>query len=97
MAQGRMIRLVAAAFFIFSFSWLGGCIHPCLALAEEICECEESESEIEACKRRARNIFDQAPAEETGEAKEECARLLETCDCTFIATEEGKRACGIAR
>ncbi len=95
MEWSRPLALMATV-LLLALLVMGGCVHPCLALAEEICECEETETEREACKRRARNLFDQAPSADVDEAKATCVELLDRCDCSYIATEEGKRACGLA-
>jgi hypothetical protein len=74
-----------------------GCVHPCLALAEEICECEETEAAREDCKRRARDAYESTRKAELDAARSECSALLDRCDCAFVDTEEGKQACGLAR
>ena len=89
-------RVIGTLLILMLLAASGGCVHPCLALAEEMCECEETEGEREVCKRQARRIFDQAPSSDTKEARATCSELLSVCDCEKIATERGKRECGLA-
>lgn len=92
-SRSFFIVFVAALALLFG----SGCVHPCLALAEELCECEETETEREACKTRARQAFESVRKPELDEARAECSARLDRCDCAYVDTEEGKQDCGLAR
>ncbi len=97
--KSRHITYLIPAVLLCAVLLVGGsgCIHPCLALAEEICECEGTEAEREACKRQAQRDFEQARGVDTDAARDLCGELLNRCDCAYIDTEQGKRDCGLAR
>ena len=90
-------RLAFAAGVLLLLLSAGGCTHPCLALAEKLCECEATQLEVEQCKRRQREAFDNTRQSELDAQAEVCSEKLDTCDCAHVDTEEGKRACGLAR
>lgn len=84
------IALVASALLS-----LTGCKGACRELSEKLCECATSSVEREFCLQRVsneQNRFEPNAAEEAV-----CEERLEACDCHTTATEEGKRACGLAR
>ncbi|RMG17787.1 MAG: hypothetical protein D6729_08225 [Deltaproteobacteria bacterium] len=89
------LRLVVALLLLT----LGGlsCTHPCLALAEKLCECEKTQLEVEQCKRRQREAFANTRQSLLDAQAATCSERLDTCDCERVDTEEGKRACGLAR
>ncbi|MDF1563915.1 MAG: hypothetical protein P1V51_12780 [Deltaproteobacteria bacterium] len=96
-----MMRRLSFLLSILALTALGlaaaGCTHPCLKLAEQICECEPGEIEKEACEREMKSAYDSARVNELKAQADTCTELLDTCDCTRLDTEEGRQACGLAR
>jgi hypothetical protein len=90
-----MRRTAAIALLSSALLALSGCKGPCRALSEQLCDCAQNSLEKEACLQRTAN--EQSRFEPTAEEEAVCEQRLEECDCHTIDTEEGKRACGLAR
>lgn len=81
---------------------LTGCKSPCRELSELRCACTEPFLR-ESCIRAV--ATDEANVEPTGEEFALCEQKLRTCPinpedpstCEALETDEGKRACGLAR
>jgi hypothetical protein len=73
---------------------LAGCSSPCRELSEKLCDCLKP-VEREECQRTAAN--EERRLEPTAEDEMVCEEKLETCTCEALETDEGKRACGLAR
>ena len=72
-----------------------GCKGSCRQLAEKLCECEPNTSDRESCLQRVSQRSSAVTVDANDEAV--CETLIEGCDCNTIDTEEGKKACGLAR
>ena len=73
-----------------------GCGDACLDLANRICNCLPDDGTRAECNRRAKDSEATFPV--TQQDRNFCQHQLDTkaCDCTQLATPEGKAACGIA-
>ena len=69
-----------------------GCDGPCRALAEQVCQCEPSARERNACNVK----LDQADSRDDPTPEEEalCSELLDTCTCDALA-QDNLAACGL--
>jgi hypothetical protein len=76
-------------------STLLACRDPCRQLAERLCQCQETSVAETACKQQVSQ--DEGRQQLTDQDQQVCADLLPGCDCHTIHTDEGKRACGLAR
>lgn len=90
MRRTLSLALVSSALFA-----LAGCKGPCRELSEKLCECAASTVERDFCLQRVAN--EQARFEPTPNEEAVCEERVEKCDCHTIDTDEGKRACGLAR
>lgn len=90
-----MRRTAAIALVSSALLALAGCKGPCRELSEKLCDCAVNSYEKDACLQRTAN--EQSRFEPTVEEEDVCEQRLEQCDCHTIDTEEGKRACGLAR
>lgn len=86
---------LTAAVLCASLSGLTACKTTCRELSEKLCECALNSVEKQACQQRAAD--EEARVEPTAEDEIACEAKLEACDCRAIETEEGKKACGLAR
>ena len=73
---------------------LPGCEDSCVQLSREVCDCEPTELDQQACRQRVDiNTADSAPSTAQLEC---CEGLLDTCTCKKL--ENGDlAACGLAR
>ena len=73
-----------------------GCGDACLDLAGRICNCLPDDGTRAECNRRAKDSEANFPV--TAQDRAYCQHQLDTnaCDCTQLATPEGKASCGIA-
>ena len=73
-----------------------GCGDACLDLAGRICNCLPDDGTRAECNRRAKDSEANFPV--TQQDRTYCQHQIDTnaCDCTQLATPEGKAACGIA-
>jgi hypothetical protein len=73
-----------------------GCGDACLDLAGRICNCLPDDGTRAQCNRRASDSEAIFPV--TAQDRSYCQHQLDTgaCDCTKLATPEGKASCGIA-
>ncbi|TMB31898.1 MAG: hypothetical protein E6J61_08520 [Deltaproteobacteria bacterium] len=73
-----------------------GCGDACLDLAGRICNCLPDDGTRAECNRRAKDSESTFPV--TAQDRAYCQHQLDTnaCDCTQLATPEGKASCGIA-
>ncbi len=90
MLSQRMLSVLA---FAASAAASGACDDPCLALTRDLCYCERTEFDQQACVRRIEAVSVPTPTE----AEEDCCiRLQETCNCDDLAAGN-LAACGIAQ
>jgi hypothetical protein len=97
-----MRRSAALVLLASTLLALTGCKSPCRELSELRCACAEP-FQRESCIRSV--AIDEANVEPTGEDLALCEQKLETCPinpedrstCEALETDEGKRACGLAR
>ncbi|WP_223642311.1 hypothetical protein [Corallococcus sp. EGB] len=87
--------LLTAAVLCASLSGLTACKTACRELSEKLCECALNSVEKQACQQRAAE--EEGRVEPTAEDEMVCEAKLDGCDCRAIETEEGKKACGLAR
>lgn len=74
---------------------LGACQDPCVALAERICNCEQTAVERLTC-RRNRVLNQQARIEISDEDRTVCTAALDTCTCAAIDRND-LGSCGFTR
>ena len=76
--------------------FVAGCGDACLDLAGRICNCLPDDGTRAQCNRRAKDSETNFPV--TQQDRTYCQHQIDTnaCDCTKLATPEGKAACGIA-
>lgn len=91
------LRRLAVALVVFLTLAGIGCTHPCLQLAEKLCECEANVLDRENCKRIMKSAYDRTRADDLKASAETCGEQEKVCDCEVVATEDGKKACGLAR
>jgi hypothetical protein len=92
-----MRRLVALA----ALALASACTQPCQELANRLCRCSGGGSARDACERGAEDRLNDVGA---GDSKQnQCEGFLDTCHapqgadfCEWLATTDGKVACGIA-
>ncbi len=89
----RLPAVLAASVLCLLFA--GGCKNKCLELAQKICECEPTSTLRDNCNQQASQQGSQVVV--TPEDEQNCAELLDKCDCHNLDTAEGKLACGMAR
>ena len=70
-----------------------GCDDPCLALTRDLCMCERTEFEQQACVQRIEAVSVPAP---TAIEEDCCIALQESCTCDELA-EGNLAACGVAQ
>ncbi|OGQ77681.1 MAG: hypothetical protein A2289_06350 [Deltaproteobacteria bacterium RIFOXYA12_FULL_58_15] len=70
------------------------CDDPCLELSRDICRCERTEYDQQACIQRVEAVA--LEAEPTGGEEECCAQLRESCTCDGLAAGD-LAACGLAQ
>jgi hypothetical protein len=87
--------LLTAAVLCASLSGLTACKGACRELSEKLCECALNSVEKQNCQQRARD--EESRVEPTAENEAVCEERIAGCDCRVIETEEGKKACGLAR
>jgi hypothetical protein len=87
--------LLTAALLCSTLSGLAGCKGACRELAEKLCDCAANSVERELCLRRAAQ--EENRVEPTAEDELVCEQKIAGCDCRQLETDEGKRACGLAR
>ena len=78
-----------------------GCTSPCQELGDRLCKCGPTGVSNETCKRQVSNAVDSADPTNAEEAA--CSGYLDTCGapaganfCDWVATADGKAACGLA-
>lgn len=86
---------LTATLLCATLSGLTACKGACRELSEKLCECAVNSVEQQSCEQRAAQ--EEGRVEPTAEDEEVCEQRLEGCDCRAIETDEGKRACGLAR
>jgi len=81
---------------MFTLTFAAGCGDACLDLAGRICNCLPDDGTRAACNRRASDSEATFPV--TSQDRAYCQHQIDTkaCDCTKLATPEGKAGCGIA-
>jgi len=91
--QVKVLPLIACMLTVILAT---GCGDACLDLAGRICNCLPDDGTRAACNRRAKDSEQVFPV--TAQDRAYCQHQLDTnaCDCTRLATPEGKAACGIA-
>jgi len=87
-------RLLAAALLAATALFAGACSSDCEELAEKICACEPTRTQVDACKRRAAER--ESKTDPGASAQERCASLVDSCNCHALGTAAGDRACGLA-
>jgi hypothetical protein len=97
----RRLLLIAAVTVLAA-----GCTGPCQELGDRLCKCGLSGTTTETCKRQVSNsvgtsIFDNSGPTNAQEAA--CSDYLDSCNapagasfCDWVATSDGKAACGLA-
>ncbi len=82
---------------LVTLPFLTGCKGPCRELSEQLCGCETGTVLRQQCEQRAQDL--ESRVDPTAEQEATCQRLLDEgkCDCNQVDTEEGKKACGLAR
>ena len=78
---------------LFTLCVLFSCEDPCVALAKDVCRCEEQETEQKSC---IQNVEDEAGGKDLSQSEQDlCESLLDTCTCD--ALDQGEYAlCGMA-
>ncbi len=74
---------------------LWGCSSPCVQLADQICACQNTQTDRNNCNSQESARSDQVNP--TSQQEAACSALLNKCDCHTLDTPEGKRNCGLAR
>jgi len=96
--MASVARKLSLSALLLGLAFAGsGCTHPCLALAEKLCDCQGNQLEVEQCKQQQRRLYDQARQSDLDAAAPVCAERLDTCDCSDLTTEAGKQACGLSQ
>jgi hypothetical protein len=81
--------------FIVVMISVAGCKSYCRQLSEKQCECSATSTERTTCLTLAANK--ETGVTLTAADEDACEALLPKCDCTLVATSEGKVNCGLAR
>jgi hypothetical protein len=87
-----MLRLLIALAAAVAFC---ACTSPCLQLAGKICDCQSTSTLRDTCNQQANDTKSQVSV--TGDDDVRCQKLLTSCDCHALDTEQGKIECGLAR
>jgi hypothetical protein len=89
----KVLPLLACMFTVI---FAAGCGDACLDLAGRICNCLPDDGTRSECNRRASDSETNFPV--TAQDRTYCQHQLDTkaCDCTKLATPEGRAGCGIA-
>jgi hypothetical protein len=91
-------------FVFLSFVFLGtACTEPCLQLAYNVCQCQNTSFAVSQCKTNAQSS--ESRAQPNSQSQEICQQLLAGCNptgpsdplCGELGTPAGKEACGVAR
>jgi hypothetical protein len=81
---------------MLTLSLTAGCGDACLNLASQICLCYPDDGTRAACNKRAADSEAFFPVGPNNQAY--CQHQIDThaCDCTKLATPEGKQGCGMS-
>lgn len=92
-----MPRALAFLVLPLLLATLNGCKGPCRELSEKLCDCQQlSPQQKTNCKSRVGQRESQIDLDSADETV--CEGYLGTCGgCNTLETDEGKRACGLAR
>jgi hypothetical protein len=92
----KIVKLLRLLGCVFTVTFAAGCGDSCLDLASKICNCLPDDGTRAECNRRASDSESVFPV--TSQDQAYCQHQIDTnaCDCTKLATAEGKAACGVA-
>ena len=91
----RALLLIAAV-----AGFAAGCSKPCQDLGDRICKCQPTGTSTDDCKKQVSNVV--SSVDPTKDQDALCSDLLDSCHapgvdfCEWLATAEGKAACGLA-
>jgi hypothetical protein len=87
------LRLLAC---VVTLTFAAACGDACLDLAEQVCNCLPDDGTRSLCNSRASDSEQIFPV--TSQDRAFCQKQIDAhaCDCTKLATDEGKVGCGIA-
>jgi hypothetical protein len=91
----RVVKLLPVFACVLTLTLAAGCGDPCRDLASQVCECFPDDGTRTICNQRAKDAESVFPLSE--DDKQYCQNLLDShaCDCTKIATPDGRAACGL--
>ena len=97
----RPMRPLAIIFLVTASLALQACGNSCQDLGDRLCQCSGAGTSRDTCKTEIKNQLSAAGVESTDEAA--CSAALNTCNapsgasfCEWVATTDGKVACGLA-
>ena len=92
----NLVKVLPLLACMVTVTFAAGCGDSCLDLASKVCDCLPDDGTRANCNQRAHDSEGVFPV--TSQDQAYCQRQIDTkaCDCTKLATPEGKAGCGIA-
>lgn len=92
---GRVVKVLPLLACVLTLTLASGCGDPCRDLAGQVCNCFPDDGTRAVCNQRAKDaesIFAVGPNDAAY-----CQSLIDShkCDCTNIATPQGRADCGL--
>jgi hypothetical protein len=91
----RVVKVLPLLACVLTLTLGAACGDPCRDLASQVCNCFPDDGTRAVCNQRAKDAESVFPV---GQADAQyCQQKLDShaCDCTNIATREGRMACGL--
>jgi hypothetical protein len=92
----RVVKLLPLIACVLTLTATAGCGDACRDLASQVCNCFPDDGTRALCNQRAKDAESVFPVTQADE--QYCQQKLDShaCDCTNIATSQGRINCGIA-
>jgi hypothetical protein len=91
----RVVKVLPLLACVLTVTATAGCGDACRDLASQVCNCFPDDGTRTVCNQRAKDA--ESVYSVTAQDEQYCQHLIDThaCDCTKIATEAGRSACGL--
>jgi hypothetical protein len=91
----RVVKVLPLLAAVLTLTEVAGCGDPCRDLASQVCNCFPDDGTRAVCNQRAKDAESVFPLSQAD--AQYCQQKLDShaCDCTKIATPEGRTACGL--
>jgi hypothetical protein len=91
----RVVKVLPLFACVLTLTLAAGCGDACRNLASQVCNCFPDDGTRAVCNQRAKDAESVFPLSQADE--QFCQQQLDShaCDCTNVATPQGRAACGL--